>query len=462
MSSATRRGFTIVGSSSGRPTIWTSPDGSGWTATTLGDSAGELRSVATHGGLAVAVGSQSSGGSAGRADLAGAAWHTTDGAWELATILGATAPGELTEVTWTGREFLAIDGSSVYGSTDGVVWRRVSTGLPSGATRLAADGGSILAAGLDGGTPAIWTSPDGVAWSAARLPPGATGRVAAVASHGGSLVAVGSSPSGVAAWYSTDGSTWLSGGPIEDGERRPDARPGVGRQRRRRGRVARSAGGGLERAGRLALKPWPRHGRSIRVGRMMGPDESAPSRQDRPNGTAGGSSGLGLTDAGPITGQAAGGAPALVPEPPLTFLFTDVESSTRLWEQNPLAMRSALAQHDSIVRSAIADSGGEVVKTTGDGLMAVFAAPVAAVTASIAAQRGLIAAKWPQACAIRIRIGIHTGEAESRGGDYFGPDRQPDGADHVGRSRQPGPAVGRDRGARRRPAAGRRHAARSG
>ena len=211
-------GFTIVGSSSGRPTIWTSPDGSGWTATSLGDLAGELRSVATHGGLAVAVGSQSSGGSAGRADLAGATWHATDGAWELATILGATAPRELTEVTWTGREFLAIDGSSVYGSTDGSVWRRVSTALPSGATRLAAAGGSILAAGLDSGTPAIWASPDGVAWSAARLPPGVTGRVAAVASHGGSLVAVGGSPSGAAAWYSTDGSTWLSTGAIEDGD----------------------------------------------------------------------------------------------------------------------------------------------------------------------------------------------------------------------------------------------------
>ena len=121
-------------------------------------------------------------------------------------------------MTWTGREFLAIDGSSVYGSTDGAVWRRVSTALPSGATRLAAAGGSILAAGLDSGTPAIWASPDGVAWSAARLPPGVTGRVAAVASHGGSFVAVGGSPSGAAAWYSTDGSTWLSTGAIEDGD----------------------------------------------------------------------------------------------------------------------------------------------------------------------------------------------------------------------------------------------------
>ena len=165
---------------------------------------------------------------------------------------------------------------------------------------------------------------------------------------------------------------------------------------------------------------------------------------------------------GSVPEGAVDSAPVALAEPPLTFLFTDVESSTRLWEQNPLAMRSALAQHDTIVRSAIADSGGEVVKTTGDGIMAVFAEPVAAVTASVAAQRGLIAAKWPQACAIRIRIGIHTGEAESRGGDYFGP-----AVNRTARIMSAGhgsqvllsDATAR---ARRRPAAGRRHAARSG
>ena len=108
-------------------------------------------------------------------------------------------------------------------------------------------------------------------------------------------------------------------------------------------------------------------------------------------------------------------------EAPLTFLFTDVEGSTSMWERNPQSMRSALARHDVIVRSAIADAGGEVVKSTGDGLMAVFAAPVAAVTAGIAAQRGLFAEPWPDGCPIRVRMGIHTGEAESRGGDFFGP-----------------------------------------
>ena len=120
----------------------------------------------------------------------------------------------------------------------------------------------------------------------------------------------------------------------------------------------------------------------------------------------------GLVDGAPTTASSAA---------PLTFLFTDVEGSTRLWEQNPKEMRSALARHDVILRTAIADSNGDVVKSTGDGLMAVFPAPVAAATAGIAAQRGLLDEKWPEMCAIRVRIGIHTGEAESRGGDFFGP-----------------------------------------
>jgi predicted ATPase/class 3 adenylate cyclase len=117
-----------------------------------------------------------------------------------------------------------------------------------------------------------------------------------------------------------------------------------------------------------------------------------------------------------------GGSEAGVPSGAgLTFLFTDVEGSTRLWEQNPESMRSALARHDLILRAAIREARGDVVKTTGDGLMAVFADPAHAVTAAVAAQRGLLAEAWPTGCAIRVRVGIHTGDAESRGGDFFGP-----------------------------------------
>ena len=128
---------------------------------------------------------------------------------------------------------------------------------------------------------------------------------------------------------------------------------------------------------------------------------------------------MGAMDA--ITDRTADGSPASPNDAPLTFLFTDVEGSTRLWEQNPQEMRSALARHDVILRSAIAGSDGEVVKSTGDGLMAVFAVPFDAVNAGIAAQQALLVEEWPDGCAIRVRIGIHSGEAESRGGDFFGP-----------------------------------------
>ena len=113
--------------------------------------------------------------------------------------------------------------------------------------------------------------------------------------------------------------------------------------------------------------------------------------------------------------------PASPPDAHRTFLFTDVEGSTRLWEQYPAAMRTALARHDAILHAAITGADGEIVKSTGDGLMATFGAPLAAVSAGIDAQRALLDEPWPEMCAIRVRIGIHAGEADSRGGDFFGP-----------------------------------------
>ena len=70
-------------------------------------------------------------------------------------------------------------------------------------------------------------------------------------------------------------------------------------------------------------------------------------------------------------------------------MFTDLEGSTRLWEEHPEAMRAALARHDAILREAIAANGGHVVKTTGDGVHAVFATAHGALDAAVAAQRGL-------------------------------------------------------------------------
>src|SRR6202008_2708442 len=101
-------------------------------------------------------------------------------------------------------------------------------------------------------------------------------------------------------------------------------------------------------------------------------------------------------------------------EPPsgvVTFLFTDIEGSTRRWEANADAMRVALAAHDEGLRTAIEGHGGRLFKHTGDGVCAAFASPRSAVDAAVAAQREL---------ELPVRMGIATGEAEPRDGDYFG------------------------------------------
>jgi len=102
-------------------------------------------------------------------------------------------------------------------------------------------------------------------------------------------------------------------------------------------------------------------------------------------------------------------------------LFTDLESSARLWEQFPRAMRDALERHDGILRAAVEASNGQVVKTTGDGLMAVFASARDGVDACLSAQRGLANESWGETGALRVRMGLHAGVAETRAGDYFGP-----------------------------------------
>ncbi len=104
----------------------------------------------------------------------------------------------------------------------------------------------------------------------------------------------------------------------------------------------------------------------------------------------------------------------------VTFLFTDLVGSTRLWEDEPEAMRRALARHDEILRGAVERQGGHVVKTTGDGLHAVFASVADALEASAAGQRELGAEAWGTTAPLRVRMGIHAGAAEFRDGDYFG------------------------------------------
>jgi hypothetical protein len=95
----------------------------------------------------------------------------------------------------------------------------------------------------------------------------------------------------------------------------------------------------------------------------------------------------------------------------VTFLFTDIEGSTRRWEADPEAMRTALAAHDELMREAVASHDGMLFKHTGDGVCAAFSSPRSAVEAAVAAQRALD---------LPVRMGIATGEAEFRGEDYFG------------------------------------------
>jgi predicted ATPase/class 3 adenylate cyclase len=112
-----------------------------------------------------------------------------------------------------------------------------------------------------------------------------------------------------------------------------------------------------------------------------------------------------------------------LPSGTVTFLFTDIEGSTQLWENHPEAMKTALARHDSILREAIESNHGHIIKTTGDGFHAVFETAIDAVHATLAAQRAFQASELfenSEASSLRVRMGLHTGEAELRDGDYYG------------------------------------------
>jgi len=107
--------------------------------------------------------------------------------------------------------------------------------------------------------------------------------------------------------------------------------------------------------------------------------------------------------------------------PLATFVMTDIEGSTRLWEEYGDAMGAALATHDQLLRDAVEAVGGRIVKTTGDGILAAFGGPTAAVQAALAGQRALRDAAWGPTGPLRVRMALHAGAAQSRDGDYFGP-----------------------------------------
>jgi class 3 adenylate cyclase len=114
-------------------------------------------------------------------------------------------------------------------------------------------------------------------------------------------------------------------------------------------------------------------------------------------------------------------AETLPPTGTVTFLLTDIEASTRLWEEFPVQMADALARHDAIVRSAITERHGYVFGTAGDGFNAAFRIARDALDAGTAVQAALAAEAWPEPIDVRVRMGIHTGTADERGGDYLGP-----------------------------------------
>lgn len=110
-------------------------------------------------------------------------------------------------------------------------------------------------------------------------------------------------------------------------------------------------------------------------------------------------------------------------EADLTFLFTDIEGSTRLWERSPQEMQRALQQHDRLLQETITHQRGTVFKTVGDAFCAVFAQPEQAVAAALALQQALCGATPLPVLGepLRVRIAVHTGPAEARDQDYFGP-----------------------------------------
>jgi len=106
--------------------------------------------------------------------------------------------------------------------------------------------------------------------------------------------------------------------------------------------------------------------------------------------------------------------------PVATFLFTDIEGSTRLWERDADAMGRALARHDAIVRATVQDHRGTVVKMTGDGVHAAFADPLDAVNAAVALQRALEETDATGELALSVRCGLNAGVQERRDNDFFG------------------------------------------
>jgi WD40 repeat protein/class 3 adenylate cyclase/tRNA A-37 threonylcarbamoyl transferase component Bud32 len=114
---------------------------------------------------------------------------------------------------------------------------------------------------------------------------------------------------------------------------------------------------------------------------------------------------------------------AALPTGVMTFCLSDIEGSTELWETDPAAMAEALVRHDEIIAAQVEARGGRFLKSMGEGdsTVSVFESAPPALDAAVAATHALQEEQWPGGIRIAVRFGLHTGEAERRGADYFGP-----------------------------------------
>ena len=129
--------------------------------------------------------------------------------------------------------------------------------------------------------------------------------------------------------------------------------------------------------------------------------------------------------------------PAL-PTGTVTFVFTDIQGSTRLLQELGEGYRAVQAEHDDIMRTAITEESGIVVRTEGDSFFAVFRTPAQAVRAAVSAQRAIHDHNWPDGVELAVRMGIHTGEGTLGGDDYLGLDVEPRRPDRRGGARGAG------------------------
>ena len=113
---------------------------------------------------------------------------------------------------------------------------------------------------------------------------------------------------------------------------------------------------------------------------------------------------------------------AELPTGTVTFLFTDIEGSTRLLQELGDRYAAVRDEHAAILRRAIDEGGGVEVSTEGDSFFAAFGSPIGAVRAAVAAQRGLAGRDWSPGPPLRVRMGLHTGEGIAGGEDYVGID----------------------------------------